>query len=79
MSTGGFPLRIRWRYLQQLFTHSMKFAVLEPVRSAMVCPWPQTVSKSTSVTPLAAASASARLISVALAVSPYVMPVRMRQ
>jgi len=29
---------MRGVYLQQLFTHSMKLAVLEPVRSAMV--WP---------------------------------------
>ena len=35
-------------YLQQSFTQAMKFSVLEPVRSAMVWPWPQTVAKSTS-------------------------------
>lgn len=35
----------------QLLTQLMKFSVEPPVRSAIVWPWPQTVSKSTDVTP----------------------------
>lgn len=33
-------------------THAIKFSVAEPVRSASVCPCPQTVSKSTLVSSL---------------------------
>ena len=48
----------------------MKLSVEEPVRSAIVWPWPQTVSKSTCASSLYAAAASARSISVHSAVSP---------
>ena len=38
-------------YFIHSLTHAMKFVVLFPVRSALTCFWPQTVSKSTDSTP----------------------------
>ena len=50
-------------------TQAMKFSSPVPVSSAIVCPWPQMVAKSTLPAP-ACWSAKARLTSTVEAVSP---------
>ena len=61
-----------------MVTQAMKFSSPVPVSSAIVCPCPQMVAKSTLSAP-ACWSARARLTSTVEAVSPWVMPVRIRQ